>query len=119
MPLAKVQFAPGIITETTNYTASGGWFACDKMRFRAGMPEKIGGWNQILGESFLGTCRYIHQWSNVEGNQQYLGLGTSSKLYILWSNSWHDITPIRNTVDLASVPNPVCAIGGDSSLMTV
>lgn len=113
MSLAKIQFAPGIVKETTNYTASGGWFACDKMRFRQGMPEKIGGWQQITGERFLGACRYTHQWANYEGNAQYVGLGTSSKLYILWGESYYDITPARVTINLPPT-NAICAIGGGS-----
>jgi hypothetical protein len=124
MPLSKIQFQPGIIKETTNYTQSGGWYACDKVRFRAGMPEKIGGWTPIVATPFLGTCRYIHQWANREGNQQYLGLGTSDKLYILWSNSYYDITPVR--LVMASLPpvpgqtgGPLGALGAGSSQMVL
>jgi hypothetical protein len=121
MPLSKIQFQPGIVKETTSYTQSGGWFDCDKVRFRAGMPEKIGGWTPIVKTPFLGTCRYIHQWANREGSQQYLGLGTSDKLYILWSNSYYDLTPVRKTM-AALVPapghgGPLSALGGGSPLM--
>lgn len=112
MALAKVQFQPGIIKETTNYTQTGGWYDCDKVRFRAGMPEKIGGWTPVVNTPFLGTCRYIHQWSNVEGNQQFLGMGTSAKLYILWSNAYYDITPIRKVMDPSQLQaNPLASIG--------
>jgi hypothetical protein len=118
MPLSKIQFQPGIVKETTNYTQSGGWFDCDKVRFRAGMPEKIGGWTPIVSTPFLGTCRYIHQWSDYEGNHQFLGMGTSSKLYILWSSAYYDITPIRKTMsNLVPVPGesgPLCALGSTS-----
>lgn len=115
MSLAKIQFAPGIVTETTNYTASGGWFACDKMRFRQGMPEKIGGWQQIVSEQFEGACRYIHQWSSYEGDQQYIGLGTSSHLYILWGQSYYDITPFAAPVALGA--NPIYAMGSGSGTL--
>lgn len=108
MPLAKIQFAPGIQRETTNYTASGGWFNCDKMRFRQGMPEKIGGWLRIVNGPFEGACRYIHQWSSYEGNAQYVGMGTSSKLYILWGQSYYDITP-QVTISLPST-NAICVV---------
>src|SRR5215831_17558303 len=118
MPLAKIHFAPGIVTETTNYTASGGWYMCDKMRFRAGMPEKIGGWTQVVSQPFEGACRYLHQWSNNEGNQQYIGLGTSSKLYILWSQSYHDITPVRATIALGA-SNPFCTLGPGSTQLRI
>jgi hypothetical protein len=116
MALSKIKFQPGIIKETTNYTASGGWYDCDKIRFRAGMPEKIGGWASIVRQPFLGTCRYLHQWSNIEGNAQYLALGTSAKLYILWSQSFSDITPIKATVPSVG---PFCAMGAGSNLMYV
>lgn len=117
MPLNKIQFQPGIVTETTNYTASGGWYACDKVRFRQGMPEKIGGWQQIVDRAFEGACRYIHSWSNYEGDQQYIGLGTSSKLYILWGQSYYDITPLRTSLDLDA--DPICALGAGSNQMTI
>ena len=122
MALSKIQFQPGIIKETTNYSNSGGWFDCDKIRFRAGMPEKIGGWQAIIRQPFLGTCRYLHQWSDLESNGQYLGLATSSKLYILWSQALYDITPIKASVSLApdGLGNgPFCAPGAASSLMYV
>lgn len=118
MALAKVQFQPGIVRETTNYTQSGGWFDCDKVRFRAGMPEKIGGWKAIVNTPFEGTCRYIHQWSNNEGNHQFLGMGTSSKLYILWSNSYYDITPVRLTMNLLA-SGPFQNVGSGSSQVVV
>lgn len=117
MPLAKIQFAPGIQRETTNYTASGGWFNCDKMRFRQGMPEKIGGWLRIVNGPFQGACRYIHQWSSYEGNAQYVGMGTSSKLYILWGQSYYDITPLAAPVALPS--NPIYSLGGGSDLLYI
>ncbi|HXA25610.1 MAG TPA: hypothetical protein VNW90_25305 [Acetobacteraceae bacterium] len=117
MSLAKIQFQPGIVKETTSYTQAGGWYDCDKVRFRAGMPEKIGGWTPIVSTPFIGTCRYIHQWSNQEGNQQYLGLGTSDKLYILWSNSYYDLTPVRLTQTLGT--NPLTALGATSPYMYV
>lgn len=116
MSLSKIQFAPGIQKETTNYTASGGWFACDKVRFRQGMPEKIGGWLQLVSQQFLGACRYIHQWSSYEGDQQYIGMGTSAKLYILWGQSYYDITPLRLTI--SPIPNsaPICVLGSANQM---
>lgn len=117
MGLSKIQFAPGIQKETTNYTASGGWFSCDKVRFRQGMPEKIGGWLQIVSQPFLGACRYIHQWSNYEGNSQYVGLGTSAKLYILWGQSYYDITPLRLSLSLGD--DPVCALGAGNNQLSI
>ena len=63
MPLTKLQFKPGINRETTAYTNTGGWFDMDKVRFRAGFPEKIGGWEKDYStQSFLGVCRDMHPW---------------------------------------------------------
>lgn len=112
MPLEKIQFQPGIVKETTSYTQAGGWYGCDKIRFRAGMPEKIGGWTPVVKTPFIGTCRYLHQWSDTEANSQYLALGTSDKLYILWSSSYYDITPVRTTMVLTA--DPLTALGAAS-----
>lgn len=117
MPLQKIQFAPGIQKETTNYTASGGWFAGDKIRFRQGQPEKIGGWLQMVDEPFEGACRYIHQWSSYEGDAQYVGLGTSSKLYILWGQSYYDITPTRLTIPSIANTVPICVLGSNNQMV--
>ena len=103
MPLTKLQFRPGIIREVTEYSNSGGWFDCDKIRFRQGYPEKIGGWLAAVNTPLAGTCRQIHEWSSLE-NDRYIGLGTSSHLYILWSSSLYDITPIRATISLPANP---------------
>src|SRR5262249_4177707 len=86
---------------------SGGWFSADKVRFRAGYPEKIGGWQRIVQSTYQGTCRALHQWSSVEFDFRYVALGTHLKLYVLWSNSYYDITPIRATFGAA--PNPLPA----------
>lgn len=96
MPLTKLQFRPGINRETTSYTNEGGWFDCDKVRFRAGLPEKIGGWERKTETPFLGTCRALHPWIALAG-EQYLGIGTHLKYYIEEAGSLYDITPIRLT----------------------
>lgn len=94
--LQKLEFRPGIIRERTEYAVSGGWFDCDKVRFRAGFPEKIGGWEAVTRSQYQGTCRALHQWSSVEFDR-YIALGTHLKLYILWGNTYYDITPVRAT----------------------
>ena len=96
MPLQKLQFQPGINKESTSYANEGGWFDCDKVRFRAGYPEKIGGWEKIGNNSFLGTCRALHPWRTL-GLDLFLGLGTSSKYYIESGQGYYDITPVRET----------------------
>ena len=96
MPLTKLQFKPGINRETTSYSNEGGWFDGDKIRFRAGFPEKIGGWIKQSGNSFLGSCRALFSWVALAGDS-YLGLGTHLKYYINEGGDYYDITPIRLT----------------------
>jgi len=97
MPLAKLQFKPGINKETTSYSNQGGWNDCDLVRFRFGYPEKIGGWEKYSTNSFLGDSRSLHPWANLQGNK-YLGIGTEIKFYIEESQGYNDITPVRRKV---------------------
>ena len=96
MPLTKLQFRPGINKETTSYSNEGGWFECDKVRFRFGVPEKIGGWQRYSASSFLGTCRSLMNWTALDGGN-FIGLGTHLKYYINEGGGYYDITPLRNT----------------------
>ena len=96
MPLQKFLFKPGINKEGTSYSNEGGWFDSNLVRFRKGLPEKIGGWSKTSSESFKGTGRGLHAWVALDGTK-YLGLGTSWKYYILEGASFNDITPIRST----------------------
>ena len=96
MPLQKFLFKPGINKEGTAYSNEGGWFDSNLVRFRKGLPEKIGGWSKSSSDSFKGTGRGLHAWVALDGTQ-YLGLGTSWKYYILEGTSFYDITPIRST----------------------
>ncbi len=102
MPLTKLQFRPGVTRETTSYSNEGGWFDCDKVRFRFGFPEKIGGWQKTSGTYFLGTCRALHPWVALQG-EQYLGVGTHLKYYINEGGAYNDITPIRATTAAGDV----------------
>ena len=102
MPLTKLQFKPGINRETTSYSNEGGWFDMDKVRFRFGFPEKIGGWVRNSNNSFLGTCRALHPWVALDGTQ-YVGVGTHLKYYILEGGGFYDITPIRVTTAAGDV----------------
>ena len=96
MPLTKLQFRPGVNRETTSYTNEGGWFDADKVRFRFGFPEKIGGWTKNSSSAFLGTCRALHSWKALDGTE-FVGLGTHLKYYLLEGTQYYDITPIRLT----------------------
>ena len=96
MPLVKLQFRPGVNRENTRYTSEGGWYDCDKIRFRQGTPEKIGGWDYLTTNKFLGACRNIHEWVSLSG-LKYRGLGTHLKYYVERGASYNDITPLRYT----------------------
>ena len=102
MPLSKLQFRPGINKETTSYSNEGGWFDCDKVRFRAGFPEKIGGWAKKTPNSFLGTTRALHPWQTIS-LANYLGVGTNIKYYIQYGGAYYDITPLRATTSAGDV----------------
>jgi hypothetical protein len=102
MALTKLQFRPGVNRETTSYTNEGGWFDMDKVRFRFGFAEKIGGWIKSSSTNFLGTCRALHPWVALDGSS-YLGVGTHLKYYINEGGAYYDITPIRLTTDAGDV----------------
>ena len=114
MPLAKILFKPGINRENTRYTTEGGWYDGDKVRFRQGTPEKIGGWQRISANTFLGTCRSLWNWVTL-GFLNLVGVGTNLKFYIERGGAYYDITPIRDTVTLT---NPFTATNG-SAIITV
>ena len=96
MPLTKLQFKPGINTDITSYSNEGGWVDGDKVRFRLGYPEKIGGWLKYSSNQFLGACRALHNWITLNGSN-YLGIGTHLKYYIEEGGGFNDITPLRST----------------------
>jgi hypothetical protein len=105
MPLQKLQFKPGINKEVTNYTNEGGWYDCDKIRFRSGFPEKIGGWSQLSPTQYLGICRSLWNWIDLEGTN-YIGLGTNLKYFIEKGGGYNDVTPIRKVVNPMLGPQP-------------
>ena len=101
MPLKKLQLKSGINRENTRYTSEGGWYDCDKIRFRQGTPEKIGGWQRISSTTFLGVCRSLWNWVTL-GSQNLIGVGTNLKFYIENGGAYNDITPLRGTVTLTN-----------------
>jgi hypothetical protein len=115
MPLTKLQFRPGINREITSYSNEGGWFDGDKIRFRFGFPEKIGGWQRLGNSTFLGSCRALHIWRTL-GLETYLGVGTHLKYYVEYGQGYYDVTPIRRTTSAGAV---TFAATDGSSVLTV
>ena len=101
MPLQKLALKPGVNRENTRYTNEGGWFQSDKVRFRQGTPEKIGGWARLSASTFLGVCRSLWNWATL-ANLNLLGLGTSAKFYIENGGAYNDVTPIRSSAILSN-----------------
>lgn len=106
MPLQKLQFRPGVNREGTTLANEGGWFECDKVRFRSGYPEKIGGWAALSYNTFQGVCRSLWNWVTLKGFN-LAGVGTNLKFYVESGGAYYDITPIRlnttNTTTFAAV----------------
>ena len=101
MPLAKIQFNPGVDKEGTEYTADAGWFDSDKIRFRKGRPEKIGGWEQLGDDKLTGAARALHHWDDNSGIK-YAAIGTNRILYVYSGGIFYDIHPIKATTSLSN-----------------
>ena len=102
MPLQKILFKSGVNRERTSYSNEGGWYECDKVRFRQGLPEKIGGWQRISSTTYLGVCRSLWNWVTL-GSINLLGVGTNLKFYLEEGGAYNDITPIRETTAAGDV----------------
>ena len=102
MPLNKLNFKSGITSDITPYSNEGGFVDCDKIRFRLGYPEKMGGWTKYSNDVFQGSARRLHNWIALDGSD-FLGVGTHLKYYIEEGQTFNDITPIRNTTSAGDV----------------
>jgi hypothetical protein len=112
MPLQKLEFRPGINREGTDYANEGGWYDGDKIRFRSGFPEKIGGWSRVTNYTYVGIARSLWNWVNYTGDN-FLGVGTDKKYYIEKGGIYNDITPVVKT---STLTNPITATTGSSTL---
>ena len=101
MALKKLALKPGVNRENTRYTNEGGWFESDKVRFRQGTPEKLGGWARISVSTFLGVCRSLWNFITL-ANLNLLGIGTNLKFYLENGGNYYDITPIRSFAVLSN-----------------
>jgi hypothetical protein len=115
MSLQKILFKPGVNKENTRYTTEGGWFDADKVRFRQGNPEKVGGWEPFSAAYFQGVCRSLWNWVTL-GGDNLIGVGTNLKFYLNQGGVYYDITPIRETSTINN--NPFAATNG-SAVITV
>ena len=116
MPLQKLQFRPGLNREGTDYSNEGGWYDADKVRFRSGFPEKIGGWSRMANAQFLGLARSLWNWVSLTGSN-YLGIGTEKKYYVEQGGIYNDITPIVYTSSPAL--NNCFVVTSGSNVVTV
>lgn len=117
MPLQKLELRPGVNREATSYANEGGYFACDKIRFRSGYPEKLGGWQNISGNgnTYKGVARFLWNYVTLL-NQNLLAVLTNQKVYIELGGAYNDITPIASTTTLGT--DPIATTNG-SKLVTI
>jgi hypothetical protein len=97
MPLTKVEIAPGFNKQVTETGAEGQWTDGDFVRFRYGLPEKIGGWEQLVNTSLVGAAREQFVWADLDG-RRYAAIGTNKLLIIYYEGSFYDITPLGTTL---------------------
>jgi hypothetical protein len=114
MPLQKILFKPGVNKENTRYTTEGGWYEADKVRFRQGNPEVIGGWEPFSASTFQGVCRSLWNWVTL-GGDNLIGVGTNLKFYLNQGGLYYDITPIRST----TAAGDVTFVGNGTTTVTV
>ena len=115
MPVSKLVFKPGLNKENTRYYNEAGWYECDKIRFRQGTPETIGGWVPISADTFQGVCRSLIDWVTLAG-LTLKGVGTNLKFYLESGGAYYDITPIRATTAAGDV---TFAATNGSNILTV
>lgn len=118
MPFIKLQFKPGVNRDQTDYSNEGGWYECDKIRFRSGYPEKIGGWLRTSATYFYGYCRQMWNWITTYSDDM-LAMGTNAKVYIEIAGNLYDITPLRATDPVLSTPDTDNCINTSNGTTTI
>ena len=113
MPVKKLNFKAGVNRETTRYAADGQWYETEKVRFRRGLPQKIGGWERLSSATFEGIARSLHNWATL-GLQNLVSVGTHLKYYLEKGGAYYDITPIRETTSAGDVT--FAAVNGDATI---
>ena len=111
--LTEIKFAPGIDKQDTSVGASGRWVDSDNVRFRYGLPEKVGGWQSLLNQSIVGVVRKQHAFVDNDGNR-YVALGTDKFLLIYFEGGLYDITPLKTPLAASTIAttngSPICSI---------
>lgn len=115
MPLKSLTFRPGVSREGTNYANEGGWYATDKVRFRSGFPENVGGWQKYNTTQYTDVCRSLHNWTSIIGNN-YTGVGTNIRFFIEFNGTLYNITPYRLVVNPLSPANPLAVNSGSATI---
>jgi hypothetical protein len=116
MTMQKLQFKPGVNRDQSNYTNEGGWYACDKIRFRSGQPQKIGGWLRSGIYTLLGVCRQMFTWISTNSDNN-MAIGTNKKLYVESGTNLYDITPLQHTsTTLGAAAGPFTATAGSTTI---
>lgn len=118
MAFIKLQFKPGVNRDQTDYSNEGGWYECDKIRFRSGYPEKVGGWVKSTPTPFIGVCRQMWNWVT-SYSDNLLALGTNDKAYIELAGYYYDITPLRDSVPTLDTPDTDNCINTTISTTTI
>lgn len=116
MALSKLVFKPGITRDQTNYATEGGWYAGDKIRFRSGFPEKIGGWTVRTFTPYSGVARSIFPWATSNGTT-LIGVGTNEKVYISAGTELNDVTPIRVTFTTTTTDDCIETVSGEAYIV--
>ena len=116
MPLQKLIFPPGVFRDQTRFASDGRWFDCDNIRFRSGLPQKIGGWERYSNDTTDGQIRFLLNFISLDENN-YLAIGSSQRFYIEEGGAFNNITPIRRTVTLGA--NPITTGASGSGIITV
>ena len=104
MALTKLVFKPGVNRDQTDYASEGGWYSMDKVRFRSGFPEKIGGWTVGTNDAYVGKARSVYPWFTTDGGLP-IGIGTNEKMYVSTGGNVYDITPLRLTLNSGTSPS--------------
>lgn len=116
MTMQKLQFKPGLNRDQSNYTNEGGWYACDRIRFRSGYPQKLGGWLRYGIFTLLGVCRQMFTWITTSSDN-IMAIGTNKKLYLDSGANLYDITPTQHvSTTLGAAAGPFTATTGSTTI---